>query len=153
MKRSRIVSLLTAVTIAGAGAAVVTAQAQADTSSTSAVASASDLSSTWLPFAGHTFVITVDNGNVYRNTYSADGSSLHSVTIAGDGVGDTFDAPLQTAKVGYGLYFVSWVEPSGVTVSHVLNFNTNTVKVYFTFGTATGGRLGQLHSATLAQES
>ncbi|MFD0529181.1 hypothetical protein ACFQ1I_23240 [Kitasatospora arboriphila] len=57
---------------------------------------------------------------------------------------------MATAQVGWGLYFTNWVEPNGVTVSHVMNFNNNTVKVYFTFATATGTRLGQLHSATMS---
>ncbi|MFJ6216778.1 MoaF-related domain-containing protein [Streptomyces sp. NPDC092296] len=100
-------------------------------------------------FAGHTYLVTMDNGNVYRNTYSADGSTLHSETVQGDGVGDSFDAPLQVVQTGIAQYFVSWVEPNGVTISHVMNLLTSTVQAYVTFGTAAGGRVGQLHSATL----
>ncbi|GAA5005086.1 MoaF-related domain-containing protein [Kitasatospora paranensis] len=150
MKR-RLVALAAALAISATGATLVAGQASADDGTTAATATSGYTSLP--PFAGKTYLITVDNGNVYRNTYSADGTTLHSETVQGSGVGESFDATLATAQVGWNLYFTSWVEPNGVTVSHVLNFTTNTVKVYFTFATATGGRAGQLHNATLARVS
>ncbi|MEV7180600.1 hypothetical protein [Kitasatospora sp. NPDC093679] len=147
MKR-RFVALAAALALSAGGATLVAGQASADDGTAAATASAARTSLP--PFAGKTYLITVDNGNVYKNTYSADGTSLHSETVAGTGVGETFDAALATAQVGWGLYFTNWVEPNGVTVSHVMNFNNNTVKVYFTFATAAGTRLGQLHSATMS---
>lgn len=151
MKR-RLVALAAALAISATGATIATAQASADDGTTSAAAT-TGVFNTLPPFAGRTYLITVDNGNVYRNTYSADGTTLHSETVQGSGVGEVFDATLATTQVGWGLYFTNWVEPNGVTVSHVLNFNNNTLKVYFTFATATGARLGQLHNATLSRVS
>ncbi|MFC8448409.1 hypothetical protein [Kitasatospora sp. NPDC057223] len=147
--KSRLVAVAAAIAISATGVTLAAGQASADDS---ASATASTARTALPPFAGKTYLVTVDNGNVYRNTYSADGTALHSETVAGQGVGEVFDAPLATAVVGWNLYFTSWVEPNGVTVSHVLNFTTNTVKVYFTFATATGQRLGQLHSATLTRQ-
>ncbi|WP_405012388.1 MoaF-related domain-containing protein [Kitasatospora sp. NBC_01539] len=148
MKR-RLVALAAALAISASGATLVATQASAD-DGTAAVAAGAAYSSL-PPFAGKTFLITVDNGNVYRNTYSADGTSLHSETVQGTGVGEVFDATLANTQVGLGLWFSNWVEPNGVTVSHVLNFANRTVQVYFTFATASGTRLGQLHSATLTR--
>ncbi|WP_431679615.1 MoaF-related domain-containing protein [Kitasatospora sp. KL5] len=148
MKR-RLVALTAALAIAAGGATLVAGQASADDGSTAAASTAGY--NALPPFAGKTFLITVDNGNVYKNTYSADGTQLHSETVQGNGVGEVFDATLATSQVGWNLYFTNWVEPNGVTVSHVMNFNNKTVQVYFTFQTATGTRLGQLHSATMTR--
>jgi hypothetical protein len=55
-------------------------------------------------YAGHTFVFRVDNGAVFRNPYTSDGTGLHYETLEGPG----------------------WVE-NGMTVTHVMNLNTHTV--------------------------
>jgi hypothetical protein len=147
----RLVSLAAALSLSVTGAILVTqGQAVAQPAAVSAVSALAtvDAHSTLPPFAGHTYLVSVDNGQVYRNTYSANGTALHSETVQGYGVGEIFDAPLQTARLTGGLYFVSWVEPGDVTVSHVIDFKAGTVQVYFTYATA-NGRVGELHSATL----
>jgi hypothetical protein len=151
MKR-RLIALAATVAVSAAGTATLVAgQASAAGVSPSTVALSSSASaSSRLPFAGRTFLITVDDGTVYRNTYSADGTTFTSLTVAGDGVGESFTTTLQTAEVGWNQYFVSWVEPGGITVSQVINFTTGTVKIFFTFADSTGAREGQLHTGTIA---
>lgn len=156
--KPKYIGVITAATLAVAGTFGVAAQSHAATTAPAAysqsVAGAASVSYSSLPpFAGHTYLISTDAGNVYKNTYSADGTSLHSVTVGGPGTGDSFDAPISVAQVGRGLYFVSWVEPSTLTVSHVMNFNTCSISLFITYGTATGGRAGELHSATFSQVS
>ncbi|MFD0345076.1 hypothetical protein ACFQ0M_01345 [Kitasatospora aburaviensis] len=45
------------------------------------------------PFAGHAYLVTVETGAVYRNTFSADGKSVTGLTVKGPNVGRTFTAP------------------------------------------------------------
>ncbi|MGW6866126.1 MoaF-related domain-containing protein [Streptomyces sp. NPDC054901] len=104
-------------------------------------------------FAGHTYVLTLDNGAVLRNTYSADGSTLDWTALAGPMAGHSGQERLSVRAVGEGLYFVNWVEASGMTVSHVMDLGRGTVSVYWTYGTPDGGRVGELHTATLQRAS
>src|SRR5581483_10450426 len=84
-----------------------------------------------LSFAGHTYLFHVDNGTTFRNSYAADGSSLHYETVAGAGVGSAETVYLHVAELAPGLYFVNWVEASGMAVSHAMNLNTNTVYAFW----------------------
>ena len=153
MKR-RLIALAAAVALSTAGTATLVAgQASAAGVSSSAVASSAGSAASRPLFAGHTYLITVDDGTVYRNTYAADGTSFTSLTVAGDGAGESFTTTLQSAQTGLLQYFVSWVEPGGITVSQVINFASDTVKIFFTFEDATGAREGQLHSATISRVS
>ncbi|MCC3767054.1 MoaF N-terminal domain-containing protein [Streptomyces sp. UNOC14_S4] len=104
-------------------------------------------------FAGHTYVLTLDNGAVLRNSYSADGKTLNWTALAGPMQGRSGQENLTVRAVGEGLYFVNWVEASGMTVSHVMDLRNKTVSVYWTYGTPDGGRTGELHTATLERVS
>ena len=98
-------------------------------------------------FAGRTYVFQVDNGAAFRNSYSADGTRLHWEGL-GESAGQFEDVPLHTALVAPGIWFVSWTERSGLTVSHVMDLNSLTVKAFWTFE-GESGRVGQLHTGTL----
>ncbi|MFJ3878926.1 MoaF-related domain-containing protein [Streptomyces sp. NPDC090077] len=104
-------------------------------------------------FAGHTYVLTLDNGAVLRNSYSADGTTLDWTALEGPMAGRSGQEKLSVRAVGEGLYFVNWVEASGMTVSHVMDLGHGTVSVYWTYGTPDGGRAGELHTATLQRVS
>lgn len=98
-------------------------------------------------FAGHTYLFQVDNGAAFRNTYSADGTRLHWEGL-GESAGQELDVELHVAEVGPQLYFVSWTEPTGLTISHVMDLNTLTVRVFWTWE-GEGGRVGELHEGRL----
>ncbi|MFD8984051.1 MoaF N-terminal domain-containing protein [Streptomyces sp. NPDC059564] len=104
-------------------------------------------------FAGHTYVLTLDNGAVLRNSYSADGTTLDWTALEGPMAGHSGREALSVRAVGEGLYFVNWVEASGMTVSHVMDLGRGTVSVYWTYATPDGGRAGELHTATLERVS
>ncbi|WP_033212244.1 MoaF-related domain-containing protein [Kitasatospora phosalacinea] len=98
-------------------------------------------------FAGRTYLFEVDNGASFRNSYSADGTRLRWEGL-GESAGQYEDVPLHVAAVGPGVWFVSWTERSGITVSHVMDLNALTVKVFWTWEGETG-RVGELHTGTL----
>ncbi|MFI9272758.1 MoaF-related domain-containing protein [Kitasatospora sp. NPDC052896] len=103
---------------------------------------------TQLPgFAGRTYLFEVDNGAAFRNSYSADGRRLHWEGL-GESAGQWEDVALHVAQVGPELYFVSWTERSGLTVSHVMDLAELTVRVFWTYE-GEGGRVGELHTGTL----
>jgi phenolic acid decarboxylase len=104
-----------------------------------------------LPFAGYTYLFHVDNGTTFRNSYAADGSSLHYETVAGAGAGSAETVHLHVAELAPGLYFVSWVEASGMAVSHAMNLTTNTVYAFWSWQGEDGHRQGELHTGKLEQ--
>jgi hypothetical protein len=149
--RGKIVSVAAAMLLAAGGVFAVATYAAADTP-----AVAVQPQTTRLPaFAGHTYVITVDNGTVFQNTFSADGTKLHGVTTAGFGAGNVVDVSLNVGVISQArlTYFISWIEPDTTTVSQVFDICDRTVQVFFTFTDATGARSGQLHNATVQQIS
>ncbi|MFJ9517376.1 MoaF-related domain-containing protein [Kitasatospora sp. NPDC101801] len=101
-------------------------------------------------FAGHTYLFQVDNGAAFRNTYSADGLRLRWDGL-GESAGQWEDVPLHVAQVAPHIYFVSWTEKSGITVSHVMDLAAMTVRAFWTYE-GEGGRVGELHTGTLQAE-
>ncbi|MEU9945089.1 MoaF-related domain-containing protein [Streptomyces lavendulae] len=134
------------ITLAGAPSAQAAPAQAAPAPAASAPAAVPD-------FAGHTYVLTLDNGAVLRNSYSADGTTLDWTALEGPMAGHSGREALSVRAVGEGLYFVNWVEASGMTVSHVMDLGRGTVSVYWTYATPDGGRTGELHTATLQRVS
>lgn len=106
------------------------------------------MSSAELPgFAGQAYTVKVDNGRVFEHTFAVDGRSLHWQSEAGSAetvslhVGDLFP----------GVYFVSWIEATGATVSEILDLNRNTAQIFWTYadGSDWAGRAGELHTGVL----
>ncbi|WP_051966471.1 MoaF-related domain-containing protein [Kitasatospora mediocidica] len=98
-------------------------------------------------FAGRTYLFQVDNGAAFRNAYSADGTRLRWEGL-GESAGQWEDVTLHVARVAPEVYFVSWTEKSGITVSHVMDLAALTVRVFWTYE-GEGGRVGELHAGTL----
>ena len=99
-------------------------------------------------FADRTFRIRFDNGTVYENTYSSDGSRLHYETVEGPMTGKSEDVVLHTAELGEQTYLVNWVESDGTSVTHVMNLATGRVDAFWTYSDGSA-RVGELHAATL----
>ncbi len=98
-------------------------------------------------FAGRTYLFQVDNGAAFRNAYSPDGTRLHWEGL-GESAGQWADVALHVAQVGPELYFVSWTETGGLTVSHVMDLAALTVRAFWTYE-GEGGRVGELHTGKL----
>lgn len=151
MKR-RLVSLVVALIVVSGSMLTTAAYSVVGTD---AALTVSEAASREVPaFASHTYRITVDNGIVYQNTYSEDGTHLHAVTFAVYGQGTTMDVALSVATVSAAnkVYFVSRVEPDTITVSHVMQLQAGTIQIFFTYTNASGARVGELHNATLRSE-
>ncbi|MFD5407831.1 phenolic acid decarboxylase [Streptomyces griseorubiginosus] len=103
-----------------------------------------------LTYAGKKFRFTVDNGTVFHNTYAPDGTELRYETVAGPGTGTVEDVDLHAAEVATGVFLVGWTEKSGMSVTHAMNMNTNTVHAFWTYETP-DGRVGELHTGTLEE--
>lgn len=101
-----------------------------------------------LTYAGRTFLFRVDNGTVFRNTYSPDGTSLHYEPLEGPGKGAQENVVLHSAEVAPGIFILGWVEESGMTITHVMNLGTSTVHAFWTYETGQG-RTAELHTGTL----
>ncbi|PYC76812.1 hypothetical protein C7C46_21785 [Streptomyces tateyamensis] len=100
-------------------------------------------------FAGRTYLFEVDNGAAFRNTYSADGKRLRWEGL-GESAGQWLDVELHVAQVAPQIWFVSWTEDSGLTISHVMDLGAMTVRVFWTYE-GEGGRVGELHTGRLQQ--
>ena len=99
-------------------------------------------------YAGRKFLFRVDNGVVFRNSYSEDGSKLHWECL--EGPFGSEEVELNVAEVAPGLFFVSWVEDSGMAISHAMNLNSNTVHAFWSWQEQ-GGRQCELHTGTLEE--
>ncbi|WP_326574271.1 hypothetical protein OG889_04300 [Streptomyces sp. NBC_00481] len=99
-------------------------------------------------YAGKSFIFHVDNGVVFRNTYAADGTTLHYATLEGPAKGAEETVTLHTAEVAPGLFMLGWVEKSGMTITHLMNLNTRTVHAFWTYETG-DGRVAELHAGIL----
>jgi phenolic acid decarboxylase len=99
-----------------------------------------------LTYAGKTLRFTVDNGVVFHNTYAPDGTSLHYETVAGPAAGE--DVTLHAAEVAPGIFIVGWTERSGMTITHVMNLNRDTVHAFWTYPTD-NGPVGDLHTGVI----
>lgn len=102
-------------------------------------------------FAGHIYRLEVDNGVVYQNSYSADGTRLHWEALEGPFKGYNGNETVSVQRIRDGVYHINWVESSGMTVSHVMDLSTKRVSVYWTYTTADSNRVGELHAASLTQ--
>jgi hypothetical protein len=138
------VAAVVAVSVAGPAAALSPAPA-------AGAAVAADARAEIPAFAGHAYRLEVDNGVVFQNSYSADGTKLHWEALAGPMKGHSGDQQLSVQKIRDGVYHVNWVESSGMTVSHVMDLTAKTVSVYWTYVGADGERVGELHTASLTR--
>ncbi|MFI7296820.1 MoaF-related domain-containing protein [Streptomyces sp. NPDC050121] len=103
-----------------------------------------------LTYAGKTYRFSVDNGVVFHNAYSPDGTTLHYETVAGPTAGASEDVTLHAAEAAPGVFLLGWVEKSGMTVTHAMNLNTLTVHAFWTYDTPEG-RIGELHVGSLEE--
>ncbi|MEU8915602.1 MoaF-related domain-containing protein [Streptomyces nigrescens] len=101
-----------------------------------------------LTYAGKTFIFRVDNGVVFRNTYAADGTTLRYETVGGPAKGAEETVTVHTAEVAPGLFMLGWVEASGMTITHLMNLNTQAVHAFWTYETG-DGRVAELHTGAL----
>ncbi|MFI7004440.1 MoaF-related domain-containing protein [Nocardia sp. NPDC050175] len=101
-----------------------------------------------LTYAGRTLIFRVDNGVVFRISYSADGATLHYETLEGPAKGAQETVALHAAELGPGNFMLGWVEKSGMSITHVMNLTARTVHAFWTYQDG-GSRVAELHTGTL----
>lgn len=104
-------------------------------------------------FAGKSYSLQVDNGIELRDQYAGDGRSLHWEATKGPTKGQSETVDLNVVEVADGVYFVSWLESSGMTISRVMNFKTGEVQLFWTMPASdgVGGRSAEMHTGTIQQ--
>jgi hypothetical protein len=98
--------------------------------------------------AGEVLMVSVDNGALYRNTYSADGEYITWEGLAGPDKGRCEHNRLYKVRLSPGVFFLNWIESDTTTVSTVLNLTTMTSEVFWTMA-GTPSRTGESHTAKL----
>jgi phenolic acid decarboxylase len=98
---------------------------------------------------GRTLVYTYKSGLRVEGEFLG-GSRLRWRALAGPAAGKTGEEAASISEVRAGLWFVSWVEASGTTVSQTLDLAAMTVTNYVTFDTP-GGRRGMLDTGALEE--
>jgi phenolic acid decarboxylase len=98
---------------------------------------------------GRAFIYTYKSGLKVEGEFLGS-SRLRWRAITGPAAGKTGEEAASIAELRPGLWFVSWVETSGATVSQTLDLETMTVNNFVTFDTP-GGRRGMLDAGTLEE--
>ncbi|MEV4658096.1 hypothetical protein [Micromonospora sp. NPDC049301] len=103
-------------------------------------------------FAGNSHTLQFEDGAVFRETYSPDGRSLRWEGLEGPFAGSAETVSLYVGEVADGVYFVSWLESSGMTVSRVMDFNNGTAQDFWTkpAEAGRGGRVAEMHTGTMS---
>lgn len=89
-----------------------------------------------MTLAGKSFLLTYPTGLRIIGRYAE--SSLTWEALTGPAAGTTGTERTYTYEVAPGIFFVSWAEASGTTVSQVLDLNTLVVTGFVTFGSDKG---------------
>ncbi|WP_081417521.1 MoaF-related domain-containing protein [Paenibacillus sp. Soil522] len=98
-------------------------------------------------FIGKSYRIIFEDGYVFNATY-IDESHLHWEEIEGPFKGLAGDEKMTYRQLAPGLFFVNWLEETGVSVSQVLDLNKMIVHAFMTYE-KNGKRQELFHSGTL----
>ncbi|MDH6120748.1 methionine-rich copper-binding protein CopC [Kitasatospora sp. GAS204A] len=147
------IQLLVAAAALTAGTLAVTsaATAQATAPTTGRTATQTDRACAGL--LGKSLDITFDNGLEMKFDYAADGTQLTGTVLAvgdsGGNVGVTNTVPDSLATIAKNVYFTSWNEHGGLTVSLTEDLKSGTAQAYWSFPSGGDVRVGQLHAGTI----
>lgn len=73
--------------------------------------------------------------------------------VKGPTKGQSETVDLHVVEVADGVYFVSWLESSGMTISRVMNFKTGEAQLFWTMPAkdGVGGRSAEMHTGSMRQ--
>lgn len=103
-----------------------------------------------LTLAGHVFDFRVDDftqpdgttvtGLRFALAYSSDGRSVTYTKLGGNGQGPACETEkIHVTKLSRGVYFIRWIESTGVAVSRVDNLRTGKVQAWYVLPTSLTG--------------
>ncbi|WP_330272831.1 hypothetical protein OG205_39060 [Lentzea sp. NBC_00516] len=98
---------------------------------------------------GRTFRYALPNGWSFLMHFGSDGDTLRMEGLTGEHVGQVADFDITVARIASGVHFISWIKPDGDSVSHVHDYNTNTVHAFWAAGQENGERIGRSTTGTI----
>lgn len=102
-----------------------------------------------MSFVGKTIVISYDSGLRIQAHYRSD-TELTWRALTGPEQGQEGTEEIHAAEVAPDVFFISWLESSGVSVSNVLDFQSKVVFAFVTFD-AGGFRQAAFDKGTLQE--
>ncbi|RKF49883.1 MoaF-related domain-containing protein [Paraburkholderia fungorum] len=91
--------------------------------------------STTLPFAGRTFLVSYGDHLTALNIYADDGKTMRYEVTEGPFKGATAEVVYEALQVGDGTYVLSWQEADKGTVVHLDDFSAGTSRAFYTTAT------------------
>ncbi len=102
-----------------------------------------------MKFVGKKILLRYANGMEIIGDYKTS-TEMSWEALAGPAKGMKGTERIQAVEISPEIFFISWFEESGTTVSQVLNFNKSTVVAYITFETGQG-RQSALEKGTFTE--
>jgi hypothetical protein len=100
--------------------------------------------------ADRTFIYRYDSGVEIKGRFEGE-ERIHWEGLKGPAAGSTGSASILAAEAAPGVWFVSWVEDSDITVSQTLNLDKMSVVSFVTWPSPEG-RQSNLDRGTLTEE-
>lgn len=88
-------------------------------------------------FVGKKFLFRYGSGLEVIGHYTSR-TRVHWEALTGPAKGDTGDEAIHAAEVAPNVFFISWLEQSGTSVSQVLDLNRSQATAFVTFETGQG---------------
>jgi phenolic acid decarboxylase len=100
-------------------------------------------------FVGRKFIIRYESGLEVKAHYKS-ATELSWEALTGPSKGESGDETIYSSEVAPNIFFISWLEKKGISVSNVLDLNDSIVTAFVTFDTG-GGRQSFFDKGVVAE--
>ena len=100
-------------------------------------------------FEGKKILLHYENGLEIKGNYKSS-TELHWEALSGPAKGEHGTEKIQTIEIAPDIFFINWLEKSGITVSQVLDFSKSTVSAFITYNSG-AGRQSTLEKGTFTE--
>jgi hypothetical protein len=100
-------------------------------------------------FEGKKILLHYENGLEIRGDYRT-ANELQWEALSGPAKGEKGIEKIQSVEIAPDIYFINWLEKSGITVSQVLDFSKSTVSAFITYNSGSS-RKSTLEKGTFAE--
>ena len=100
-------------------------------------------------FEGKKILLRYDNGVEISGDYKG-ATEVQWEALSGPAKGKKGTETIQSVEIGPDIFFINWLEESGITVSQVLDFTKSTVTAFITFNSG-AGRQSTLEKGTFTE--
>jgi uncharacterized protein YigE (DUF2233 family) len=84
------------------------------------------------PYAGRDFTVNYGGEIIFRNSYSADGSTIEVEFLAGEMKGQIMSMPFSWQALPEGIFLIWWQEEDKSTIVHCDDFYHGKTKTFYT---------------------